>query len=96
MPAALTTSVMSPPSVTAALAIILAVVGVKMLTAGWLKSVFGPNFNFYLLGLIFLILTAGVIASLMHPRKHDEKHEGDGHGVHGQPTPTPVELAKSA
>jgi tellurite resistance protein TerC len=68
------------------LAIILTVVGVKMLTATWLKSVFGPNFNFYLLGLIFLILVVGVVASLMHPRKH----EAEGDGAHGQPSPTPL------
>ena len=51
------------------LAIILTVVGVKMLTAAWLKSIFGPNFNFYLLGLIFLILGLGVVASWLANRR---------------------------
>ncbi len=48
-----------------ALAVILLVVGVKMLIAGWLKEMLGANFNFYLLGIIILILISGVIASLV-------------------------------
>jgi tellurite resistance protein TerC len=51
------------------LAIILVVVGIKMLAAKWLKEWIGPNFNFYLLGLIGLILVAGVVASMMRPAK---------------------------
>ncbi|MGB7160255.1 MAG: TerC family protein [Tepidisphaeraceae bacterium] len=70
------------------LAIVLAVVGVKMLTAAWLKDVFGANFNFYLLGLIFLILGGGVAASLMHGPKPAKPR--DGHGVRGQAEPTPL------
>ncbi|MGE5608515.1 MAG: TerC family protein [Bacillota bacterium] len=51
------------------LAVVLSVVGIKMLTAKWLKEAIGPNFNFYLLGLIMLILGAGVIASLVANRR---------------------------
>ena len=40
------------------------VVGVKMMTHGWLKELLGPNYNLYTLGLVFLILAAGVAASL--------------------------------
>jgi tellurite resistance protein TerC len=47
------------------LALVLAIVGVKMLTAKWLKAVIGEHFNLYLLALVFLILTAGVVASLL-------------------------------
>ena len=47
------------------LAAILMLVGVKMLAASWLKEMLGANFNFYLLGIILLILTAGVLASLV-------------------------------
>ena len=36
-----------------ALAVVLAVVGVKMLTHSWLKGVLGPNFNLYLLGVVW-------------------------------------------
>ena len=54
------------------LAIILSVVGVKMLIANWLKEMIGPNFNFWLLGLIGLILAAGVVASLMKPENKQE------------------------
>jgi tellurite resistance protein TerC len=48
-----------------ALAMVLLVVGVKMLTAKWLKEVLGEYFNFYLLGVIMLILTIGVVGSLL-------------------------------
>jgi tellurite resistance protein TerC len=51
------------------LAAILTLVGVKMLTATWLKDVFGANFNFYLLAVIFLILGAGVAASIVANRR---------------------------
>ncbi len=47
------------------LAVVLGVVGVKMMTHSWLKSVLGPNFNLYLLGLVVAILAAGVVASLV-------------------------------
>jgi tellurite resistance protein TerC len=48
-----------------ALAIVLAVVGAKMLGHGWLKSMLGEHFNFYLLGMVLLILAAGVVASMI-------------------------------
>ncbi|HEY7569489.1 MAG TPA: hypothetical protein VH762_18040, partial [Gemmatimonadaceae bacterium] len=51
----------------ASLAIILAVVGIKMLIADWLKSWIGPDANFYLLGLVAAILIGGIIASLGNP-----------------------------
>jgi tellurite resistance protein TerC len=54
------------------LAVILTVVGIKMLAAEWFKQLLGTNFNFYLLGLIFVILAGGVIASLLANRR-DEK-----------------------
>lgn len=45
------------------LAAVLALVGAKMLAAGWLKVLLGPNFNLYLLTVILAILAAGIIAS---------------------------------
>jgi tellurite resistance protein TerC len=51
-----------------ALAIVLAVVGVKMLTHSWLRAMLGEWFNFYLLGLILAILVAGVLLSLRSDR----------------------------
>ena len=51
------------------LAAVLALVGVKMLIAGWLKDVLGKNFNFYLLGAIAVILAVGVITSLRANRR---------------------------
>ena len=50
------------------LALVLMVVGVKMMTHSWLKSVLGENFNLYLLAVVLLILIAGVVASLAHSR----------------------------
>lgn len=47
------------------LALVLMVVGVKMLAAEWLKGLFGTAFNFYLLGLVLMILAAGVGGSLI-------------------------------
>ena len=49
-----------------ALAVVLAVVGGKMLAHSWLKAWLGPSFNFYLLGLVLLILATGVLASWLH------------------------------
>ncbi|MBM3179987.1 MAG: hypothetical protein FJZ86_06500 [Chloroflexi bacterium] len=46
------------------LALVLMVVGVKMLTAEWLKHMLGSSFNFYVLGVVLLILVAGVAGSL--------------------------------
>jgi len=60
-----------------ALALVLAVVGVKMLTASWLKEILGPNFNFYLLGVVLGILAIGVVASLATARRRPAQ-PGDG------------------
>ena len=51
------------------LAIVLMLVGVKMMTHGWLKSVLGEYFNLYLLGAVLLILAGGVVASLWSNRR---------------------------
>jgi tellurite resistance protein TerC len=63
----------------ASLAIVLAVVGAKMLAAPWLKQVLGTNFNFYLLAVVLLVLASGVAASVIANRRL---------GRHAQPTPT--------
>jgi len=52
-----------------ALALVLLVVGVKMLAAKWLKGMLGDSFNFTILGLILAILAAGVVASLVFEKK---------------------------
>ena len=51
------------------LAAVLALVGVKMLAASWLKDAVGPNFNLYLLAVVLLILAAGVVASVIANRR---------------------------
>jgi tellurite resistance protein TerC len=48
-----------------ALVMILLLVGIKMLFAGWLKNALGEHFNLYLLATVVSILAAGVIASLI-------------------------------
>jgi tellurite resistance protein TerC len=48
------------------LAVVLAVVGIKMLAHTWLREWLGPAANFYLLGLILAILAAGVVASAVN------------------------------
>jgi tellurite resistance protein TerC len=51
----------------ASLALILGIVGAKMLTADLLKEWIGPSANFYLLGLVGGILIVGIGASLTRP-----------------------------
>jgi tellurite resistance protein TerC len=46
------------------LALILMLVGVKMMIHSWLKEVLGSNFNLYVLAMVILILAGGVVASL--------------------------------
>jgi tellurite resistance protein TerC len=47
------------------LALVLMVVGVKMLLAEWLKLVLGRHFNLYLLTVVLAILAVGVASSLI-------------------------------
>lgn len=56
-----------------ALAVVLLVVGFKMLLADWIKVVLGEHFNLMLLGAILLILTLGVVASLLFPPRNSER-----------------------
>jgi tellurite resistance protein TerC len=55
------------------LALVLLVVGVKMLIAGWLKKVLGEHFNVMLLLVVLAILTVGVLASLLADRRDSKK-----------------------
>ncbi|HEX5110846.1 MAG TPA: TerC family protein [Vicinamibacterales bacterium] len=47
------------------LALVLALIGIKMLTHTWLKMLLGDYFTLYVLGAVVVILTAGTIASLL-------------------------------
>jgi TerC family integral membrane protein len=51
------------------LAAVLMLVGVKMMAHVWLKETLGPNYNLYTLAVVFLILAAGVIASIAARRR---------------------------
>jgi tellurite resistance protein TerC len=53
----------------AALALVLMVVGVKMLLAEWLKLALGKHFNLYLLTVVLAILAGGVVFSLVAERR---------------------------
>jgi len=52
-----------------ALALVLLIVGVKMLIAEWLKIALGKHFNLYLLAVILSVLAAGVAASVVAERR---------------------------
>jgi tellurite resistance protein TerC len=55
------------------LALVLLLVGIKMLAAPWLKEILGKSFNFYLLGVVLAVLAAGVVVSLLvGQRRHSE------------------------
>jgi tellurite resistance protein TerC len=56
----------------AALALVLMVVGIKMLLAEWLKLALGKHFNLYLLTVVVLILVGGVVSSLIVNRRSEE------------------------
>lgn len=51
----------------ASLAVILGLVGVKMLAREWLHDI--PGMSFYLLGLIGLIMAIGIVASILRSRR---------------------------
>lgn len=53
----------------AALAVVLMVVGIKMLLAEWLKLALGKHFNLYLLTVVLAILAGGVASSLIAARR---------------------------
>ncbi len=53
------------------LALVLLVVGGKMLLAEWLKGLLGSGFNVYLLGVVILILASGVVASIIADRRDE-------------------------
>lgn len=65
------------------LAIILILVGVKLLAADWLKESLGKNFSLYLLVVVMAILAIGIIASIMLPKKETEHRIASATGEDG-------------
>jgi predicted tellurium resistance membrane protein TerC len=57
----------------AALALVLMVVGIKMLLAEWLKLALGKHFNLYLLIVVLAILAVGVVSSLIAARRNTSR-----------------------
>ena len=74
-----------------ALAIVLALVGIKMLVADYLKrfEFFKENLSFVTLGMIALILGAGIVASLVRARRHPTDPHSPPPTPAGTPTPAP-------
>jgi tellurite resistance protein TerC len=58
------------------LSLVLALVGFKMLTHGWLKELLGPSFNLYLLVVVLGILALGVLASWLHRERKPARPSG--------------------
>jgi tellurite resistance protein TerC len=57
------------------LAVVLVVIGVKMMTHGWLKAWLGAHFNFYVLGVVASIIAAGVVASVFLGRRDEMRRD---------------------
>jgi tellurite resistance protein TerC len=53
------------------LALVLAIVGLKMLAGEWIGRYFGESYNLYVLALVVVILIGGVVLSFVLP-EHDE------------------------
>jgi TerC family integral membrane protein len=51
------------------LAVVLALVGTKMLAHEWLEQALGEHFTLYMLGAVVLVLSAGAAASLLFPER---------------------------
>jgi tellurite resistance protein TerC len=60
----------------ASLALVLLVVGAKMLLAEWLKLALGKHFNLVLLSIVLLILAAGVAVSILADRHQMSRQTG--------------------
>jgi tellurite resistance protein TerC len=56
-----------------ALALILLIVGIKMLAAKWLKQLLGDSFHFTILGVILGILLTGIVSSLIFIKEEKDK-----------------------
>jgi len=61
------------------LAFVLGLVGVKMLAAHWLEQWMGHDYNYYVLGLVVLILVGGVVASLLTKPPSEDGHGSAAH-----------------
>lgn len=59
-----------------ALAVVLIVVGVKMIFAEWLRLVLGEYFNLFLLLAVIAIISMGICISLVADRRKKNRHAG--------------------
>ena len=58
------------------LALVLMIVGAKMMTHVWLKELAGQYFNLYLLAVVLFVLAAGVVASMLATRRDTRRERG--------------------
>ena len=63
------------------LALVLAIVGVKMLAADWIKGWLGESTNLWLLGVIFAVLVGGGVASWVADRRRGMGGPDAGHNA---------------
>jgi tellurite resistance protein TerC len=61
------------------LAVVLAMVGTKMLAHHWLEAFLGEHFNLYMLAAIVLILGTGIGASMLVTARHEAPEEETSH-----------------
>ncbi len=69
------------------LALVLAIVGLKMLLAGPLKAALGPGFNIYVLVVVLVVLGFGVMASLWTDRAIEPEALPEAPHRHGNEPP---------
>jgi len=50
------------------LSLVLMIIGVKMMTHGWLEAWLGAHFNFYVLAVVATTIAVGVVVSLLATR----------------------------
>ena len=75
------------------LALVLALVGVKMLAAEWFKDLLGEQYNFVLLAVIFLLLGGGVVASLVANRRDARRASAGASAPPAAPPEPPASAA---
>ncbi len=60
-----------------AIGVVIVIVGVKMLATDWTHALLGRHANFYLLGVILLVLAIGVFASMRANQRDERSRSGD-------------------
>ena len=67
------------------LAVVLALVGTKMLAHVWLKQMLGAHYTLYVLGAVVFVLAAGAAASLLFPERQAQDQESIERDARNEP-----------